>query len=148
MYQLNYHSKSKSDLNLEDLDHILNEATIRNSAHDITGCLIYHNKSFVQILEGNKKDVLLVFKKIKEDKRHHTVTLLWENNVDGRFFSEWNMAYYRPNEDSVIQYVNNLLLLSLLSERSSGSLLSFWETVRNILRNGETSRYETIKIAD
>ncbi|WP_458626790.1 BLUF domain-containing protein [Winogradskyella sp. PC D3.3] len=133
MYQLNYHSKSKSGLNLEDLDNILEKANTVNSEKNITGCLIYHNKSFVQILEGSKKDVLYVFEKIKSDQRHHTVTLLWENNVQDRFFSEWNMAYHQPNNENVKAYINNLLLLSMLSDKSKASLLSFWTSVRRIL---------------
>ena len=133
MYQLNYHSKSKSGLELEDLDNILEKANTINSEKNITGCLIYHNQSFVQILEGNKNEVLKVFEKIKNDQRHHTITLLWENNVEERFFTEWNMAYHRPNSESVKEYINNLLLLSMLSDKSKASLLSFWTSVRRIL---------------
>lgn len=144
MYQLNYHSISRPGLELEDLDNILEKAIARNSARNITGCLIYHNKSFVQILEGKKKDVLQVFNKIRTDERHHTVTLLWENHVEDRFFGEWNMACYRPDDKNVKQFVNNLLLLSEFSERSSGSLLSFWATVRKILRNGTIGHYEKV----
>ncbi|WP_179336026.1 BLUF domain-containing protein [Winogradskyella costae] len=133
MYQLNYHSKSKLGLELEDLDNILAKANTINSEKAITGCLIYHNSSFVQILEGNKIDVLRVFEKIKSDQRHHTITLLWENNIEDRLFSEWNMAYHRPNSESIKEYINNLLLLSMLSDKSKASLLSFWTSVRRIL---------------
>ena len=133
MYQLNYHSKSTLGLELKDLDNILAKANSINLEKNITGCLIYHNKSFVQILEGNKNDVLQVFEKIKNDQRHHTITLLWENNVEDRFFTEWNMAYLRPNGESVKEYINNLLLLSMLSDKSKASLLSFWTSVRRIL---------------
>ncbi|GGG50655.1 BLUF domain-containing protein [Bizionia arctica] len=136
MYQLNYHSISRPGLNLKDLDDILETANIENSKRNISGCLIYHNNRFVQILEGKKKDVLEVFEKIKTDKRHHTVTLLWENQVDKRFFSEWHMAYYRPDDENLKLFLNNLLLLSELSDRSSSSLMSFWSTVREILGGG------------
>ena len=71
MYQLNYHSISRPGLGLEDFDNILEEAIAVNSTRNITGCLIYHNDRFVQILEGRKKDVLHVYGKIGGDKRHH-----------------------------------------------------------------------------
>lgn len=134
MYQLNYRSTSKNDLKPQDLENILERANTVNTSRNISGCLIYYNNSFVQILEGDKKDVLDIYHKIKMDKRHDEVTLLWENQVENRFFEEWNMAYYRPEDKDVKQFVNNLLLLSDLSERSSSSLLSFWATVRKILR--------------
>lgn len=142
MYQLNYHSKSRLGLEREDLDDILKEAISANAARNISGCLIYHNGSFVQILEGRKKDVLHIYKKIKADERHHKIILLWENQVDKRFFAEWNMAYHHPDDKNVKQFVNNLLLLSQLSDMASRSLLSFWSTVGKILRGDTTSNSE------
>ncbi|WP_373519518.1 BLUF domain-containing protein [Pricia sp.] len=140
MYQLNYHSVSRPGLGLEDFDQILEEATAENSSRNISGCLVYHNSRFVQILEGRKKDVLKVYRKIKADKRHHSVTLLWESDVESRYFDEWNMAFYRPGDENVKRFVNKLKLLSALSERTSGALLSFWASVGNILRNGATEQ--------
>ncbi|WGD34845.1 BLUF domain-containing protein [Olleya sp. YS] len=144
MYQLNYHSKSKSGLVLKDLENILESAIFTNSSRDITGCLIFHNKNFVQILEGKKKDVQDVYEKIKMDNRHSDVTLLWENKVDKRYFPEWNMAYHKPENENLKQYVNNLMLLSALSDRSTGSLLSFWATVRKILNNDKKHQLKEI----
>lgn len=144
MYQLNYRSIAREGLELKDLDDILEEAVAENSKRNITGCLIYHNKSFVQILEGEKKDVLHIYDKIKNDPRHYSVTLLWENPVENRFFQEWNMAYYRPKDKNMIQFVDNLVMLSELSDRSSNSLLSFWGNVRKILRGGTISHFEHI----
>ncbi|WP_435416445.1 BLUF domain-containing protein [Polaribacter aestuariivivens] len=135
MYQLNYHSISKSELNYNELNHILENAIENNSSKNITGCLVYHNNRFVQILEGNKSDVVQIFEKIKLDQRHHSVTLLWENDIDRRFFPEWNMAYHQPKNSNLIQFINNLLLLSEFSDKTTGSLLSFWATVKNILSN-------------
>lgn len=138
MYQLNYRSQARPGLQLEDLDAILETAVAVNLANDVTGCLIYHKGSFVQVLEGKKKNVLAIYDKIKADDRHNTVTLLWENDVDQRFFPEWNMAYLRPEEKNLQQYIDNLVLLSELSDKSSGSLLSFWGSVRKILKEDKT----------
>ena len=144
MYQLNYRSIAKSDLEFKDLDDILEESIAENSARNISGCLIYHNNCFVQILEGKKKDVLELYEKIKADDRHHSVTLLWENNVENRFFAEWHMAYYKPNDKNMNEFVDNLILLSELSDRSSSSLMSFWGNVRKILRGGAISQFEFV----
>ena len=144
MYQLNYRSTAKLGLELKDLDDILEESFANNSERNITGCLIYHDSNFVQILEGKKKDVLEMYEKIKIDKRHHAVTLLWENNIESRSFSEWNMAYHRPQDKNMKQFVSNLILLSELSDRSSSSLLSFWGNVRKILRGGAISPFEAV----
>ena len=135
MYQLNYHSKSKSELTFTHLENILETAVTVNAEKDISGCLVYHNNNFVQILEGEKKDVLDVFEKIKTDKRHFDVCLLWENHVDKRYFKRWDMAFYKPDDKFASQFVENLVLLSTFSEKSSGSLMSFWGHVRRILES-------------
>ncbi|CDF79453.1 bluf domain protein [Formosa agariphila KMM 3901] len=144
MYQLNYYSKSQPGLSLEHLDNILETAVSVNAKKSISGCLIYHNNSFVQILEGEKKDVLEIFEKIKTDDRHHSIHLLWENHVDKRYFKKWDMAYYKPNDQFATQFVDNLLLLSAFSEKSSGSLMSFWGHVRRVLESGSKQELENV----
>ena len=143
IYQLNYRSKAISSLILEDLDQILQTAKNFNENKNITGCLIYHGGHFVQILEGNKKDLLELYKTIQKDQRHSQTTLLWEAFVEKRYFSDWNMAYYNPAETNLQQFTNNLLLLSQFSDKSSASLLSFWTKVGEILRNDNTKAFVT-----
>ncbi len=144
MYQLTYHSLANPDLKLQDLDDILESATTANAVKNISGCLIYYKDSFVQILEGSQEEVLYIYKKIKADARHHTVTLLWENDVNTRFFAEWNMAFYRPDDNDVKFFVNNLLMLSDFSDKTSSSLLSFWATVGKILRDDSPRNHHKI----
>ena len=141
LYHLTYHSISRSGLGYKDLDRILKKAISANAARDISGCLIHHQDRFVQILEGSKKDVRQVYKKIKGDSDHHHVTLLWSNHVENRFFSEWNMAFHRPDDENIKHFINNLTLLAELSDIHSPSLLSFWAKVRKILTNGSHSPF-------
>ncbi|MGJ8592935.1 MAG: BLUF domain-containing protein [Aquaticitalea sp.] len=144
MYQLNYHSKAINGLNLKDLENILETAVTTNATKQITGCLIYHDDSFVQILEGRKEDVLEVYENIKSDPRHHTLIILSQNEVKVRFFEDWNMAYYKPSHDYLQLFVDNLLMLSQLSEKSSTALTNFWDTVGTILRGNPTTQLEPI----
>lgn len=65
MYQLTYSSISTNGLNLKDLNSIPEKAKTTNFEMNISGCLIHHNQHFVQILEGNKQDVLNVFRRIQ-----------------------------------------------------------------------------------
>lgn len=142
MYQLNYRSVAKPGLTLEELNKILETATTVNRDKNITGCLIYHNNSFVQILEGEEKDVKEIYEGIKKDDRHLNVTLMWENQVSKRFFEDWSMAYYNPQDKGIQQFVNNMLLLTEFSNKSSGSLFSFWETVRRVISSGDVNELE------
>lgn len=138
MYQLTYRSTSVLGTKEEHLQQILEEARKRNLEENITGCLVYYQNRFVQILEGDKKRVLRVYGKIKLDTRHHSLQLLWEGDVPERYFPNWNMAYYyrsdtsTPDESEEV-FVKNMSLLSDLSSKSTSPLLSFWATVRQFL---------------
>lgn len=132
-FQLTYQSKAVSSLDESDLSAILEIAIKNNLTHDITGCLVYYNGNFVQILEGTKKDVYFIYNKIIEDKRHHFIELLWECKSEQRFFKDWNMGYYKPSTEDEKLFVSNYKLLSSLSEKSHGILLSFWSAVERAL---------------
>ena len=140
MYQLTYSSISSDGLRLEDLNNILEEAKAKNASMNISGCLIHHNETFVQILEGNKQHVLEIFEKIKNDNRHHTIKLLWDNSIDQRYFVEWNMAFYRPKDNDSQSFVENILMLSEYSDKSTSALLSFWAEIGKVLRSNLLKR--------
>ena len=140
MYQLTYSSISSDGLRLEDLNNILEEAKAKNASMNISGCLIHHNETFVQILEGNKQHVLEIFEKIKNDSRHHTIKLLWDNSIDQRYFVEWNMAFYRPKDNDSQSFVENILMLSEYSDKSTSALLSFWAEIGKVLRSNLLKR--------
>ncbi len=142
MYQLTYQSTAIIGIQKEQLEQILETAQARNSGEGISGCLVYYRDRFVQILEGDKKVVRRLYSQIKLDDRHHSVTLLWKGDVLERCFPHWNMAFYHqsysPNPDeSEERFIKNMSLLSDLSSKPTGSVLSFWATVRKFL-NGYT----------
>lgn len=136
MYQLNYRSQARNGLEKKDLDAILSTAIVKNAALEISGCLIYHNGYFVQILEGKKELVQSIFNNIERDNRHHNIVLLGESEVEKRTFPDWNMAYHEPSDKNVRQFVHNLLTLSELSAKSSDTLRNFWWEVRKVLLGG------------
>lgn len=139
-YQLTYQSTSITDLNQDVLNVILEESVLNNSKLEITGCLIYYNGFFIQILEGDKNNVLSTYEKIITDQRHHNIELLWENNSDKRYFEKWNMGFYAPENENEILFVNNYKLLSRFADKSIGASLRFWASVEKILdsRNSTT----------
>lgn len=132
-FQLTYQSKAVSSLDENDLNAILESATKNNAIHNITGCLVYYKGNFVQILEGTRDEVYIIYNKIIEDNRHASIDLLWECEAEQRFFKDWNMGFYRPSSEDETLFKTNYQLLSSLSERSNAILLSFWSAVDRAL---------------
>jgi hypothetical protein len=72
---------------------LLETARRVNAALDISGILLYEDKSFFQVLEGPPKAVKALYEKIGRDKRHYNVIKIIEEPIGTRSFSEWTMGY-------------------------------------------------------
>jgi len=91
-FQLSYSSKADESITKKCLQDILKAAKEKNALHNITGCLIYHNGHFFQILEGPKNEVLALVETIRKDIRNTDLKILSEGVTSGRTFNEWSMA--------------------------------------------------------
>ncbi len=78
MFELVYCSVAKSNLTSQDIQDILETSKKFNSDNQITGCLLYHDHEFLQVLEGDQQVVQDLFISIKKDLRHFNVILLAE----------------------------------------------------------------------
>ena len=77
---------------MQVLNEILDSSIRNNQPRNVTGALIFDSDWFVQTLEGERADVLAIFKKIEQDKRHAHVTLVEVKSVDERHFGNWWMG--------------------------------------------------------
>ncbi|MBP2832452.1 BLUF domain-containing protein [Aquimarina sp. U1-2] len=93
IFELSYHSKAAPNLKRDDLEAILTTSKEKNKKNGITGALIYFKKSFFQLVEGNKKDILDLYREIENDDRHYDVTLIYTGFKLKRTFGDWSMAY-------------------------------------------------------
>jgi len=93
VYRLVYTSKAASELHDGDLRQILRSARANNAPLDISGLLLFHERSFFQVLEGAEERVEALFEKISKDMRHDYVKRLFADEVPKRLFGDWSMAY-------------------------------------------------------
>jgi len=104
LFRLIYSSEAKPDLSTADLEEMLAESRIRNRAHGITGVLVFVDGAFLQILEGEKDDVLDLMERIEVDPRHRGVKVFHEEMTGERAFASWNMAYLSPSAEEVSRW--------------------------------------------
>jgi hypothetical protein len=77
----------------EELDGLLAICREKNGEAGITGMLLYQNRSFFQVLEGDRKAVESLFAKIAKDKRHVRMTKIITEPIEERAFAEWTMGF-------------------------------------------------------
>lgn len=94
MHTLLYISSATYMYSNNDIIDILNVSRSFNFQHQITGLLLYHDGSILQVLEGEKEVIEdLFYNKICFDKRHHGIIELLNNEIKDRSFEDWSMGF-------------------------------------------------------
>jgi hypothetical protein len=83
---------------------ILTAARARNRELGVTGVLCQGQGLYLQVLEGERRDVNALYTRIVTDRRHRDVELLRLEETDARRFADWSMALVELSDgDSMVQ---------------------------------------------
>lgn len=107
--ELIYQSESNTLFTDQDMNELLDIASANNCKHKITGCLIYYNKTFIQVLEGEKSSVQQLFKNIIADRRHSKIQMLWQAKIEERGFNGWSMSLINLEDSKVYSLFSNFM---------------------------------------
>lgn len=88
-----YTSVASFDFSDGDLITLLMNSRATNKGLGLTGILLYSDRHFVQILEGENAVVNARFERIAADPRHHDVALILREETTERQFPKWTMGY-------------------------------------------------------
>ena len=93
LIQLIYVSSATKLFSPADLRELLRQARLKNERLDITGMLLYHQGSFLQVLEGPASAVNPLLDTIEKDQRHNKLVLLLRREIEARNFADWKMGF-------------------------------------------------------
>ena len=93
LYALVYVSTATRTLSVDELNHLLDRARVRNSQEGVTGVLLYSHGNFIQYLEGPTTGLEKVYAVIKADPQHQGIIELMREPIQSREFSDWSMAF-------------------------------------------------------
>ena len=93
-----YLSQSKLDWTDEAIDQLLERSKQNNATRGITGAMIYANGYFMQLIEGPQIAVDELYSAIEADPRHEVLSLIHNQEIKDRHFSDWAMEY-RDSDD-------------------------------------------------
>jgi len=136
--QVIYASAGVRKLRPEELTEILAQARSRNSDAGISGLLVYHDGSFLQLLEGPEAAVDALVARIKKDPRHHKFKLLLRDTVAEKEFDDWSMGFadttgVARDEEGFVDYETELN--EALADKATA------QSVLKKFRNGLWQRY-------
>lgn len=98
VYQIAYCSNAVRTLSPEVIGDILDVSHRNNTRDGVTGVLIYHDRLFFQLLEGDRGLVKTCYRRICADRLHGALSLMLQADVDERAFPEWSMGLARPED--------------------------------------------------
>ncbi len=92
-----YASATHETFSAAELAELLRLARVNNSRLGVSGLLLFHEGSFLQVLEGDAQVVDALYAKIAADPRHHQLVLLGRFEVEERAFADWSMGALELN---------------------------------------------------
>lgn len=75
----------------EEVDAILAASARNNPARGITGLLLFNGRNFLQLLEGEEREVAGLMETITADPRHAGVSVLDRRMIEARTCPDWAM---------------------------------------------------------
>ncbi|MGL5112184.1 MAG: BLUF domain-containing protein [Flavobacterium sp.] len=140
MYELIYRSQANPGISAANIAKILETSRAFNAKNDITGCLLFHNNEFIQILEGDQTILHSLYDSIKKDPLNTNVLLLARAEKETRIFPTWFMAYYKFNEEESltidkILFASNFITLSEWIDKPTYASRLFWYISKQLLEH-------------
>jgi len=82
-----------------DIDTVVKDIMVasyrNNPQRDVTGGLLVLDRFFLQVLEGRKADIDVIYDKIASDTRHEKLRVLRAQPIAARDFGRWSMCCER-----------------------------------------------------
>jgi hypothetical protein len=94
VFRLIYASRKSGAVDGRALRRIAETARRLNGAMDVTGVLLSCADAFLQVLEGERIEVMSVFKRIDRDSRHDAVAVIGIDARVKRIFAAWPMGCF------------------------------------------------------
>ncbi len=90
---LSYASRAVAPLDATCRHALLDVSRTRNLANGVTGLLLYADRTFVQVLEGDEAAVRATMQRIVADPRHTDLFVLDWRTIGVRRFDRWDLGF-------------------------------------------------------
>ena len=108
LYKIIYSSEQTRPISKEDLVEIISKSKRNNQRDHITGCLLFHEPYFAQVLEGVSSDLMNLVSRLNSDPRHKNMKISQMIAINKRVFGDWYMSLASENPLSTQFLMANL----------------------------------------
>jgi hypothetical protein len=108
MKNIVYLSTAVKLMNDDELIKILKVARENNADHNVSGVLLYSEGTFLQVLEGEDRDLDPIFSAIQKDTRHKNIITLIDGPITEKNFAGWSMGFTSVKQDKAAGLIGYL----------------------------------------
>jgi hypothetical protein len=109
MYTICYVSSARVGITQEELTNLFGITEENNSAHNITGILLYESGKFLQVLEGNEVVLKNLFEKIEADSRHNNIFVILNQKCKRKIFENYASRFSIVKSKEELQTIETYL---------------------------------------
>ena len=80
------------------------------------------------MLEGEEEEVYNLHNRIKKDKRHSNITVVFKEEIKERKFAQWSMAFHEF--DNTNQFIKNIVFLLNDKDKQTKAEDIFWKIAK------------------
>ena len=137
LYSSCYISNSINLWEEEKLQDFFERVAKRNNVIDITGLLLYHEGTFVQLLEGEHTAVEALLDKIKSDRRHNQLTVMMDHQIRHRLYMKYQTCSISSGNDLELRKLKSRVQLPKASKYAK----SLWAILKPFYLARQTNLY-------
>jgi hypothetical protein len=120
-YAISYVSTANIDFQDQEIEDMMIKTNQFNSDEKITGILLYNERNFFQLIEGEKKAIQNLYERIKPDFQHKNIIrifqkLVFEPAFDG-YLTDFISDTKKYNESQLKHYLHYIEVLDPESEK-------------------------------
>lgn len=134
LYKLLYISRAVGEFSDADLQDLLAVSRRNNDRLKLTGLLVYANGQFLQVLEGDKEEVLRLYETISRDERNTDNRIVSQGPIADRMFPAWTMAFQNLDKIRMTEFgdIGKMVAKGFYSA-SAENLEPFVESLKSLL---------------
>lgn len=91
-YEIFHTALASKSFTEPELIEIAKSLAKRNRDLGITGSLIYNNREFIQLLEGEKESLKNLMSEVEDDTRHGNIHILWEGEIKQLGYQNYGLS--------------------------------------------------------
>ncbi len=120
LHEILYSSAATSSMTSAQLSALAIQSSESNHEGGISGCLVYHKREFMQLLEGEQDEIENLLAKIIKDSRNTNLKVIWQGPIEQRAFASWGMAFVNLEEGTKPSGIQEMIEQGLNSAQITG----------------------------